>query len=336
MTKLTYKQTGVDVVKGDQVSQNAFEQIQQTFNSNTQVFKNLVSIKANFKRLKEPYLAFACDGVGTKLLYAFQSDQLSNVGQDAVAMCVNDLVRNNVTPLSFALYRAAGKFNQKQMADVVSGAVTACIESECVYVTGESAEMPGFYKPSEFDLAGFATGVFDKNELITGENIKKGDLVIGLGSSGLHSNGFSLVRKIFPPEKVRKDSKLHQQIVTPTKIYVKPILETNKKFKINGWAHITGGGLFGKLEKIVPDDLGINLQKKSWPVPPIFSEIQLQGKVSETEMFRTFNMGVGFAGILSKNLASGVVDFLKKKGEEVFIIGEVETLSKSEKVTLSK
>jgi phosphoribosylformylglycinamidine cyclo-ligase len=194
--------------------------------------------------------------------------------------------------------------------------------------------MPDFYQKGEYDLAGFAVGVFEKNKLINGEKINQGDVVVGLASNGLHSNGFSLVRKIFPPEKVRSRT-LREQIVRPTKIYVRSILEANREFKFKGWAHITGGGLFGKLGKILPNNLSVELKRGSWIVHPIFSEIQTKGKISEREMFQTFNMGIGFAGIVSPAVADKAVSFLKKKGEEVFRIGLVKAQATGGKVILS-
>lgn len=336
MAKLNYKQAGVDIDKGDLISQHAFDQLKKTLNSNSFAFQNIIGLKAKFPKFKDPYLAFAADGVGTKLMYTFLFKQSRNVGIDVVAMCVNDLVRNNITPLGFALYRATGTIQEKVMFEIAEGVTSACLESDCVYATGESAEMPGFYQKGEFDLGGFAVGVFDKTKLITGEGIKAGDIVVGLASSGIHSNGFSLVRKIFPPEKVKKDSTLYQQIITPTKIYVKSVLETNKKFKINGWAHITGSGLFGKLGKIIPDGLGVELKMGSWYIPNIFHDVQFKGGLTDREMFRTFNMGIGFVGVVSEKMVDQVVGFLKQKGEDVFIIGEVKTEKLKDKVTLIK
>ena len=332
MAHLTYKQTGVDITKGDLISKAAFNQLKKTLSSDAFAFHNLIALKASFKDYKDPYLAFAADGVGTKLIYTFKSNQSRNVGVDVVAMCVNDLVRNNIKPLGFVLYRATGKIDEDLMSQVVEGVTNACLESACVYTTGEFAEMPGFYKPGEFDLAGFAVGVFDKSKLISGEEIKEGDVVLGLGSSGLHSNGFSLVRRIFPPEKIKRNSRLHKEIIAPTRIYVKPIIETNKKFKIKGWAHITGSGLFGKLGKILPDGLGAELKRNSWPIQEIFSELKTKGRISEPEMYNTFNMGVGFAGVVNENDANEVVGFLKQKGEEVFIIGKVVTAGGKNKI----
>lgn len=334
MKKTTYKSSGVDIVKGDLISQSAFESLKKTLTQDSSIFKNLVALKADFKKYKNPYLAFAADGVGTKLIYTFKLNETRNVGIDVVAMCVNDLVRNNIKPLGFALYRATGRIEERVMKEVAEGVSSACLESECVYATGESAEMPGFYKENEFDLAGFAVGVFEKNKLITGENIEEGDVVIGLASSGLHSNGFSLVRKIFPPARIIKDSKLHQQVIASTKIYVKSILATNEKFPVKGWAHITGSGLFGKLGKILPEGLSAELKKGTWEIPEIFSEIQKKGQITEKEMYSTFNMGIGFAGVVSNTIADKVVEFLKTRGEKVFIIGSVVKSPSNNKVYL--
>ncbi len=334
MGKLNYKQTGVDIAKGDQISAQAFSELKRTFNSNSFLFKNLVGIKASFKNFKDPYLAFAADGVGTKLKYSFLSGNSKNAGVDVVAMCVNDLARNNITPLGFALYRATGVINQRQMQHIVEGVTQACLETDTVYVTGESAEMPDFYPKGEYDLAGFAVGVFEKDKLITGENVKVGDIVFGIASSGLHSNGFSLVRRIFPTEKLSKNSAILREVTMPTKLYVRSILETSSKFEISAWAHITGGGLFGKLAKIVPDGLSIELKEASWPIQTIFQEIATKGKISQKEMYSTFNMGLGFVGVARKENTDQIVDFLRKKGENVFVVGEVVTTTDKQKVKI--
>lgn len=336
MSRLTYKKTGVDIEKGDLISKTAFNQLKKTLNSDSHIFKNLIGLKANFEDYQDPYLALSADGVGTKLVYTFRFGQPRFAGIDAVAMCVNDLARNNIKPLGFALYRATGQIDEKVMFEVAEGVSRACLESDCVYVTGESAEMPDFYQPGEFDLAGFATGVFDKDKLITGENIKAGDAVIGLVSSGLHSNGFSLVRRIFPPTTVQPGSTLQGQLTLPTRIYVKSVLAANEKFKIKAWAHITGGGLFGKLGKVLPKNLKIELLRNSWPISDIFQELQKKGGVTEPEMYSTFNMGLGFVGIIDSKNADKLLRFLEKSGEEAFIVGQVSKASSTEKVRLTK
>ncbi|HEY4694937.1 MAG TPA: phosphoribosylformylglycinamidine cyclo-ligase [Candidatus Nanoarchaeia archaeon] len=332
MKRLTYKSAGVDVQAGDKASSEAFRQLSKTFNKNAVLVDHVVGLKADFKGLREPMLALAADGVGTKLKYASSLKENRAVGVDVVAMCVNDLARNNITPLGFALYRATGKINPKVMAEVVEGVVAGCLQAGCVYTTGETAEMPDFYEQGEYDLAGFAVGVFERNRLITGEKIQEGDVIFGLASSGVHSNGFSLIRKVLSPQTVKRNYKLRSQIIEPTKIYVKPVLEANQVFDIHGWAHITGGGIVGKLGKIIPDGLAAQVKKDSWPPLDIFQEMQTRGGVSDREMRNTFNMGLGMIGIASNKIIDKIINFLSGRGERVYVIGEIVKGRLSEKV----
>jgi len=212
--------------------------------------------------------------------------------------------------------------------------VKGCKESSCVYIAGETAEMPGFYKKDEYDLAGFATGVFDQGKLISGKKVRAGDIIVGIASNGLHSNGFSLVRKVFPPLKIRKDKTLLKEILKPTRIYVRTVLSLMTKFDIHAAAHITGGGVFGKLSKVVPDALTASLERDSWSLPSIFKLIQEKANVSEKEMFSTFNMGLGMVLIVPRDQAIKVRQFLEKNGEAAFLIGEVRGGAGKEKVKL--
>ena len=328
----TYEESGVSTARGDAASADAFQQLVRTFNENTDLINGLVTLKADFSYIKEPRLVLTSDGVGTKLKYAFASGRHDTVGIDLVAMCVNDLVRNNIVPLGFAMYRATGEIEPEVMHDVVEGVVEACLQAGCVYATGETAEMPGFYAPGDYDLAGFAVGVVDKEKVITGEAIQEGDLIFGLGSSGIHSNGFSLVRKLFPPDETVEDSRLLHQILQPTRIYVKPVMAVNRSFEIHGWAHITGGGIVGKLGRIVPDGLTARLDTTKWPVHNIFRRVREAGHISDQEMRRTFNLGLGMIGVAPKDVAKEAVNFLAQQGEAAYLIGEIIRSSKEEKV----
>lgn len=328
----TYEESGVSLSRGNAASADAFAQLTRTFNEYSILQNGLVALKADFRAMEEPLLVLASDGVGTKLRYAVTSGEHTTVGIDLVAMCVNDLARNNVIPLGFAMYRAAGKIEPEVMHNVVEGVVEGCLQAGCVYVTGETAEMPGFYAEGEYDLAGFAVGVVDGRALVTGEAVREGDLIFGIGSSGLHSNGFSLVRTVFPPEEVVNDPRLLHLLLNPTRIYVKPVLAANQRFEIHGWAHITGGGIVGKLGKIIPDGLIAHLDTIKWPVHAIFRRIKEAGGISDQEMRTTFNLGLGMIGVAAKDIANHVVNFLSQQGEAAYLIGEVTKSEEKEKV----
>lgn len=323
MSKLSYQSSGVNIKLGDKASKDAFYQLQKTFNSSSQVQDGIVALKTDFTKFKKPLLALSCDGVGTKLKYALALGKHDTIGIDLVAMSVNDLVRNNIHPYAFALYRATGKIDLKIMHQVVKGVVKGCLESGCVYTTGETAEMPGFYQNSDYDLAGFAIGVFDKDQLITGKNIKEGDTIFGLPSSGFHSNGYSLIRKVFPPEKIKNNKKLINSLIKPTKIYVDLVLDLNNRFNILGWAHITGSGIAGKLAKIIPDSLQAELVLKSWPVPQLMQEVTEKGKLNLEQISETFNMGLGMIGVCKEKDINSILNYLKSKNEKVYLIGKI-------------
>ena len=326
-----YEESGVSIARGDAASADAFAQLARTFNDQSQLVKGMVALSTDFPHMEHPMLALATDGVGTKLKYAFTSGQHKTVGIDLVAMCVNDLARNNITPLGFALYRATGKIDSKVMHDVVEGVVEGCLQAGCVYMTGETAEMPGFYQDGEYDLAGFAVGVFDRDRLITGEKIKEGDTVFGIASSGLHSNGFSAVRKLFPPEEVVGEPELLAEILQPTRIYVRDVLNWSQVLEVHGWAHITGGGIIGKLGKIIPEGLVAVLEVKNWPIPEIFERVRLAGSVSWEEMRSTFNCGLGMIGVAHPTIADTIVRMLNQNGTQAFIVGEIDEASPNEK-----
>jgi phosphoribosylformylglycinamidine cyclo-ligase len=271
-------------------------------------------------KYKQPLLVSSTDGVGTKLKIAQAANIHNSVGIDLVAMNVNDILCCGAKPLFFLDYIACGKLNTKVLTDVVKGIAEGCIQADCALIGGETAEMPGMYKSDGYDLAGFVVGAVDKNKLINGSRIKYGDCLIGIESSGLHSNGFSLARKVFSKSEIKKYAK---ELLKPTRIYVKPVLSLIKDFDIKGIAHITGGAYYEKIPRIIPKGLGIKIYKKSWKVPAIFKIIQKKGNVSEKEMFRTFNMGIGMVLITNEKDFMAIRNKLSDFGLKSWIIGEV-------------
>lgn len=289
--------------------------------------------------VKEPILVSGTDGVGTKLMIAMECDILDTIGIDAVAMCVNDVLVQGAIPLFFLDYLAVGKNRPKDIERLVKGVSEGCIDAECALIGGETAEMPDLYEDGHFDIAGFSVGVVDKSNLITKENIKAGDKLIGLPSSGCHSNGFSLIRKV-----LLKDAKLDlnehmdmfektlgEELLTPTRIYVKavkPLL--GKDLNITGMSHITGGGFFENLPRILKDGQGVVIDKNSFPHPPIFDFIGKLGAIPEEEMYNVFNMGIGFVIAVDQNSVEEVLEILSKNGDEAYVIGEVTDSGKVE------
>lgn len=273
-------------------------------------------------------LVSGADGVGTKLKIAFMMDKHDTVGIDCVAMCVNDVLVHGAKPLFFLDYLAVGKLKVERVEQIVSGIVKGCVEAGCALIGGETAQMPDFYGEDEYDLAGFAVGIVEKERLLDGSKVKEGDLVLGLASSGLHSNGFSLARKVLL-RHYRIDSyveelgkTLGEEMLTPTRIYVKSVLKVLTP-SIHAMAHITGGGIVENLPRMIPSGLEVRIDKTSWQVPEIFRLIQRLGKIEESEMFRTFNMGIGFTLIVDRDSADKIATVLEREGERVWIIGEV-------------
>lgn len=310
MKKLTYKQAGVDIGKGEKASRRAREIARQTFRREVEEVRGIPAFSARFASYQRPLLLGATDGVGTKLKIAFATGKHDTVGIDLVAMCVNDLVRRGAEPIIFLPYVATSKVVPEIAAQIAKGVAKGCKEAGCSVLGGETAELPDFYKRGEYDLAGFALGVVEKDKLITGEKIKNGDVLIGLPSSGLHSNGFSLVRKVLPPS---------EELLTPTRIYVKPILRLLAAgIEVHGIAHITGGGIPGKLGKIIPKGLTAQVNKRAWTPQPIFSLIQKAGNIDEEEMLRTFNMGIGMILVVPQDSVKKVRQTLT----EAIVIGE--------------
>lgn len=332
---LTYKKSGVDIDKGNSLIQIIKPLARSTFNAgvmgNIGSFGALYSMKST--KVKDPVLVSSTDGVGTKLKIAFDLNKHDTVGIDLVAMCVNDILTSGARPLFFLDYFATGKLSTDKAADVIKGIAAGCRMADCALVGGETAEMPGFYSPGEYDLAGFSVGVVDRKKIIDGSKIKEGDIVIGLSSSGLHSNGYSMARKLFfdinkfSPKKRLHELKLPvgEELLTPTKIYVKSILKIINSFDVKGMAHITGGGITENLPRIFQPKKGLKavIKKGSWPVHAIFNMIQRDGKVTEDEMYKTFNMGIGFILVIKKSDAAKVMKRLKALGEEAYIIGEI-------------
>ncbi|MEW5909554.1 MAG: phosphoribosylformylglycinamidine cyclo-ligase [Thermodesulfobacteriota bacterium] len=330
---LTYAEAGVDIEKADRFVDRIKEIAKSTFNSSViggiGGFGGLFSL--NLRDLTNPVLVSSTDGVGTKLKIAFMMDRHDTVGIDLVAMCVNDVVVQGAKPLFFLDYMAMSALRTETAEQVIKGIVDGCTEAGCALIGGETAEMPGFYQPGEYDLAGFAVGIVDNRKIIDGSEIKVGDTIIGIASNGLHSNGFSLVRKICF-EILRLDIRefipelrlpLGDVLLTPTKIYAKSILRLAKDHPIRGLAHITGGGITGNIVRIIPESCGILLRKGSWEVPLIFKFLKDAGNISEPEMMRTFNNGIGMVAILPEENVKDALDRLNAMGEKGFVIGEI-------------
>ncbi|MEI7998528.1 MAG: phosphoribosylformylglycinamidine cyclo-ligase [Candidatus Omnitrophota bacterium] len=319
---LTYKKAGVDIVKANRFVEGIKAMAKTTMIDGVlnrpQSFGALFAL--DLKGYKKPVLVSSTDGVGTKLLVANLVGKHDTIGIDLVAMNVNDLLCTGAKPLFFLDYLATGKLNLKTMKEVFKGIVAGCRLSGCAIIGGETAEMPDMYRGEDYDLAGFVVGIVDQDKLIDGRTIQEGDIVLGLPSSGLHSNGYSLARKALSP----KEQKLYSQILLkPTCIYVKQVLPVLEKFSVKGMAHMTGGAWYEKLTKILPAGLAFSISRGSWPIPRIFQLIQDKGHVPEHDMFRTFNMGVGFTVVVSPKDVVGVHALLLKHGQESFVIGEV-------------
>ncbi|GJQ59976.1 MAG: phosphoribosylformylglycinamidine cyclo-ligase [Candidatus Scalindua sp. AMX11] len=339
MTKSTYKDAGVDIETKSRFTRDIYGQMRKTFGprviENPGGFAGLFSLNCNSREYEQPVLIASTDGVGTKLKIAFMMDRHNTIGIDLVAMCVNDLLVLGGEPLFFLDYLASSSLVPEKLKEVVEGIATGCCESGCSLIGGETPELPGFYNPGEYDLAGFAVGVVEKKRIIKGDKILPGDVVIGLRSSGLHSNGFSLVRKVlFEKANLDIHSEIDQirgnvgdELLVPTKIYVQPIMSLLRQYKmkrvVKGMAHITGGGLLGNIPRILPSGCSVQIHKGGWPAHRIFSVIQEMGEVAEHEMYRVFNMGIGFVLIVSKSFSSSVLKNLQKMKEEAFVIGEV-------------
>ena len=331
--KITYKQAGVDTGAGAKAVELMKEEVKSTFRSEvlTEIggFGGLFGF--NKAAYKEPVLVSGTDGVGTKLKIAQMIDKHDTVGIDLVAMCVDDIVVSGAEPLFFLDYIAIGKLIPEKVAQIVAGIASGCRMAGCALLGGETAEHPGVMAPEDYDLAGFCVGVVDRNEIIDGFGIREGDKVLGLASSGLHSNGYSLVRKVFLEEGNHSLNKnltelgctLGEELLKPTKIYVSSVLKAIKQCEIKGMAHITGGGITENVPRILPENYDAKINLSSWDAPSIFKFIQKEADIDEEEMFKTFNMGIGMVIVVPPENISSVKSFLAKEGEDVFEIGEV-------------
>ena len=329
---LDYKSSGVDVEAGYKSVELMKKDVKSTFRPEVLTdlggFGGLFAL--NSKKYEEPVLVSGTDGVGTKLKLAFLMDKHDTIGIDGVAMCVNDIVCSGAEPLFFLDYLAQSKNVPEKVASIVKGIADGCKMAGCSLVGGETAEMPGFYSDGEYDMAGFAVGIVDKPKIINGSTIKKGDVVIGIASSGIHSNGYSLVRKIFEPLEENLDKytdrlgcTLGEELLKPTKIYVKTILELKEKVNIKGIANITGGGFFENIPRVFPKGLGANIKIDSYEVPEIFKLMQEVGNIDKKIMYNTFNMGVGMIVVVSKEDVDATIIELEKLGEKAYAIGEM-------------
>lgn len=333
----SYKEAGVDITAG----YRSVEMMKQHI-AKTMVFGNTSDVggfgglmELDTEGMEKPVLVSGTDGVGTKLKMAFLLDKHDTVGIDCVAMCVNDIICVGAKPLCFLDYIACGKNNPEKIAMIVKGVADGCVQSESALVGGETAEMPGFYPEDEYDLAGFAVGIVDKNNVLDKNNVKEGDVLIALPSSGVHSNGFSLVRKVFDVESadISKPASelggksIGEVLLTPTKIYVKPVLALLKEVKVKSIAHITGGGFYENIPRSLPEGLGAVIKREDIKVLPIFDLIAKEGNIPERDMFNTFNMGVGMTIIVSKDDIDKTIKVLKENGEDAYVLG---TISKSD------
>ena len=333
MEQMTYKNSGVDIDAGNKSVQLIKDAVKKTYRS--EVLGDLGGFGGLFalKNYDEPVLVSGTDGVGTKLKIAFMLDKHDTIGQDAVAMCVNDILVQGAEPLFFLDYLAVGKLEPEKVAEIVSGVANACKESGCALIGGETAEMAGFYQTGEYDIAGFAVGVVEKKNLITSDRVKVGDILIGLPSSGLHSNGFSLVRKIVfehkkfkPTDKVDGlDKTIGEEILTPTRLYPATCLPIIKKFgkKLHGMVHITGGGFYDNVPRALPENFGVEIDAESWAVPKIFKLLQSWGNVDWHEMYRTFNCGIGMVLIVDEESFDEFATYLNENHETFYQIGRV-------------
>lgn len=336
-----YKDAGVDIDLADHIVKKIKPLISKTFIpgvlGDIGGFGGLFSLAE--QNYKEPVLVSGTDGVGTKLKIAFALDKHDSVGIDLVAMCVNDIVTCGAKPLFFLDYISIGKLSEKVAVELIKGIAEGCKMANCALLGGETAEMPGFYPEGEYDLAGFVVGIVEKSKIIDGREIREGDSVIGLSSNGLHSNGFSLVRKVFlEDKKYELEEKLTvlkrtlgEELLQPTWIYVKPVLHLLEKYKVLGIAHITGGGLLENIPRILPEGVSVQINQKSWIKPPIFSLIQKEGKISDEEMYRTFNMGIGMVIIVPDGESEKILKELKLMNYDSSIVGKV---IKGEKQTI--
>ncbi|MHC4591576.1 MAG: phosphoribosylformylglycinamidine cyclo-ligase [Planctomycetota bacterium] len=355
MIPVTYRDAGVDIEKGAKFAAGIYELMQRTFGervvSNPGGFGALFSLDYDERLFRHnyahPVLISATDGVGTKLAVAFATGRHNTIGIDLVAMCVNDILVLGAEPLFFLDYLVTGALEPDVHRQVVAGIATGCKQAACALLGGETAEHPGFYKPGEYDLAGFAVGVAEQRRLITGRKIEPGDTVVGLPSSGLHSNGYSLARRLFFEEagmacgdslsRFGIERTLGDELLVPTRIYVRSVRSVLRRYKvkqvIGGIVHVTGGGLLENVPRVLPEGSGVELDSSRWQCPPVFDAIRQIGSVPAGEMYRTFNMGIGMVLIVSSYYVESVMRQLRRAGEEPVVIGSV--VAGAKQVTIS-
>ena len=331
LNPLSYRDAGVDIDAGDRLVENIKPYAKRTMRpevlSGIGGFGGLVEIS---KKYREPVLVSGTDGVGTKLKLAFELNRHDTVGIDLVGMSVNDILVQGAEPLFFLDYFACGKLNVDAATEVIKGIALGCEQAGCALIGGETAEMPGMYPVGEYDLAGFAVGVVEKSQIITGSDIKPGDVVLGLASNGAHSNGYSLVRKIIERSKPDLNAKFDGErtladcIMAPTRIYVKPLLALMQQLTVKGMAHITGGGLLENIPRVLPENVIAALNGASWHTPKLFDWLRAQGNVAQQEMYRTFNCGIGMVVIVGKTDAAAALNQLKAAGETAWVIGTIQ------------
>ena len=338
----SYKDAGVDITAGYKAVELMKQHIAKTavpgVCSDVGGFGGMFEL--DLTGIKKPVLVSGTDGVGTKLKIAFLMNRHDTVGVDCVAMCVNDIICCGAKPLFFLDYIACGKNVPERIADIVKGVCDGCVQSGAALIGGETAEMPGFYPEDEYDLAGYCTGIADKDKIIDNKTMQPGDVIIALPSSGVHSNGFSLVRKVFDVENSDIKSpvtelsgkSIGETLLTPTKIYVKPVLALTENVRVKGISHITGGGFYENIPRSIPSGLGARIERNAIRVLPIFDLIKKRGNISERDMFNTFNMGVGMSVVVGKNDADSAMEILKSCGENPYIIGEI--VNSEDKITI--
>ena len=342
MKKTSYRDAGVDVDKGNEFVRAIKPLVESTFRP--EVFSKIGGfagcVSLNVERFKKPILVSSTDGVGTKLKIAFIMDRHDTVGIDLVAMCVNDVVVTGAKPLFLLDYLATSRLDPEKGKQIISGIVKGCLEADCSLVGGETAEMPGFYKEGEYDLAGFTVGIVEDAQLIDGSSVTVGDKVIGIASSGLHSNGYSLVRKVLLDQHKMDLTKrvdeiggvLGEELLRPTRIYVKTVLNLVRDFKIGGIAHITGGGITDNLPRAIPKGCKAVVHQGSWEIPPIFPFLKEMGNIPDDEMLKTFNNGIGMMVIVRPKDLEEIMGRLHSLGEKAFVVGEVAKSERDQEV----
>jgi len=334
MSSEAYKEAGVDIAAGNEAVERMKKHVKRTFRPEVMTdlggFGGLFGL--NKDKYEEPVLVSGTDGVGTKLKIAFAMDKHDTIGIDAVAMCVNDIIVQGAEPLFFLDYLACDRVVPEKIEAIVKGIADGCAESGCALIGGETAEMPGMYAEGEYDIAGFTVGIVDKKKIIDGSTIAPGDVVLGLASSGVHSNGFSLVRKLLLEKHGYQltdalpelgGATLGATLLEPTKLYVKPILKLIEEVQVKGMAHITGGGFIENIPRMLPSNVNVNIEYGTWPILPIFQLMQAKGEITNRDMFTTFNMGIGMVIVVPAEQAEQAVAVLNAQGEQVYRLGTV-------------